>query len=720
MNILFLSRYYPGDLPSRCSAISKIGLDWAAHNLCTAIIKGFQDNGSPVTTINTPPMGSFPAFSKSPFVPGCDDGSTTSLPYCNVAYLKRADTQRRVRKAAAQWCRETKGEKVILFYNFYNLEIIPRLKRDYPGTKAVLLVTDLPEYANTGTSLLHRLNEMVSPQARVKDEKRLAAIDGFILLAPAMAERLPIGGRPWIHVEGIYNDETDPEAVAKSNHKVVMYTGNLGERYGIRTLLDAFSRIPSPDYRLWVRGNGGLEPLVRERAAKDSRIVLMGRKTRKELVTLQRQATLLVNPVLSKEQFTAYFFPSKTLEFMASGTPTLMAKLACMPVEYDEHLFYFKGEDSEQIAEQITEICSRPQEELDAFGKTASQFIMTHKTPKPQIARVLRFFHSLHGQCDATTPATEEAPRHHQAATQVCDTPIAVILTCFNRREKTLRSLQTMFEAADTYNALNPEGTITPSVFLTDDGCTDGTAEAVRSAFPHRDITIMQGNGSLYWAGGMRMAWRGALALQRRWDFFLLMNDDTEFLPDAFTSLMSAHRYALKTHGKGGVYSGVCSSSDGSEITYGGKAYSKPLIGRSYTMKPNGTPQPCQMTNANMLLVSREVTEGIGIFDEAYRHSAADWAYGIEASKAGYPVYITANVCGVCDNDHDTEHVEKEKIAAMSIGERKAYFRHPLRATSDIIAFMRRYQKAKLPLLLAARLLNIYAPGIYYSLGRLR
>ena len=63
------------------------------------------------------------------------------------------------------------------------------------------------------------------------------------------------------------------------------------------------------------------------------------------------------------------------------------------------------------------------------------------------------------------------------------------------------------------------------------------------------------------------MAWRGALAQQRRWDFFLLMNDDTEFLPDAFTSLMSAHRDALKTHGKGGVYSGVCSSSDGSEIT---------------------------------------------------------------------------------------------------------------------------------------------------------
>lgn len=52
---------------------------------------------------------------------------------------------------------------------------------------------------------------------------------------------------------------------------------------------------------------------------------------------------------------------------------------------------------------------------------------------------------------------------------------------------------------------------ISLSVYLTDDGCTDGTSQAVRDIFKGKDITIMQGDGNLYWAGGMRFAWKEAL-----------------------------------------------------------------------------------------------------------------------------------------------------------------------------------------------------------------
>ncbi len=296
---------------------------------------------------------------------------------------------------------------------------------------------------------------------------------------------------------------------------------------------------------------------------------------------------------------------------------------------------------------------------------------------------------------------------------------IAIILTCFNRKNQTLKSLQALFHAAEQYNRHNTEG-FTIRIFLTDDGCTDGTAEAIHSTFPDKDITILQGDGTLYWAGGMRMAWKAAIEAGQKWNFFLLMNDDTILCPEAFSELMATHKFVFQKHGKNGIYSGVCSSSDGKNITYGGKKYSKPLIGRSYTMKPTGTPQPCRMTNANILLVSHEVTETIGIFDEGYTHSCADWAYGIEACKAGFPVYITAHVCGKCDNDYDTENVEKEKVIAMSINERKAFFHHPLRSISDIMTFMRRYNKVKYILLIFARLMNIYMPNTYYHIGRFR
>ncbi len=63
---------------------------------------------------------------------------------------------------------------------------------------------------------------------------------------------------------------------------------------------------------------------------------------------------------------------------------------------------------------------------------------------------------------------------------------IAVLITCFNRRELTLRCLRSLFaqRTPDGY-ALN--------VFLTDDGCSDGTGDAVRRVFPQ--VAVLAGDG---------------------------------------------------------------------------------------------------------------------------------------------------------------------------------------------------------------------------------
>ena len=90
---------------------------------------------------------------------------------------------------------------------------------------------------------------------------------------------------------------------------------------------------------------------------------------------------------------------------------------------------------------------------------------------------------------------------------------IAVILTCYNRKAKTLACLDRLFHAQEV------QGDVELTVFLTDDGCTDGTADAVRTSFPEKDIHILQGNGQLYWAGGMRLAWKAAMELSGEWDF---------------------------------------------------------------------------------------------------------------------------------------------------------------------------------------------------------
>ena len=169
----------------------------------------------------------------------------------------------------------------------------------------------------------------------------------------------------------------------------------MGKRYGIVELLEAFHRIKSCEYRLWICGTGdGLED-VRQYEKKDSRINYLGTFPRSEVIKMQKQATLLVNPRHSADAYTIYSFPSKTMEYMASGTPTPMSHLKSIPKEYDSHLFYFDDESIDGFSKRIVEVCENAPSELAEFGAKASQFIMQYKTPRPQVEKIVSFMRTL-------------------------------------------------------------------------------------------------------------------------------------------------------------------------------------------------------------------------------------------------------------------------------------------------------------------------------------
>ena len=66
-------------------------------------------------------------------------------------------------------------------------------------------------------------------------------------------------------------------------------------------------------------------------------------------------------------------------------------------------------------------------------------------------------------------------------------TRIAVLLTCFNRKEKTLACLDALFK-----QALPADVDIL--AYLVDDASTDGTSEAVRQTYPQVKIFSCHGN----------------------------------------------------------------------------------------------------------------------------------------------------------------------------------------------------------------------------------
>jgi len=103
-----------------------------------------------------------------------------------------------------------------------------------------------------------------------------------------------------------------------------------------------------------------------------------------------------------------------------------------------------------------------------------------------------------------------------------------VLLTCFNRKEKTLACLKSIYFQM-------PVKELELVIYLVDDGSTDGTGEAVADEFP--EVKILYGDGSLYWNGGMSLAWHTA-ALDY-FDYYIWMNDDIDVKTDAFFTMFA-------------------------------------------------------------------------------------------------------------------------------------------------------------------------------------
>jgi len=205
---------------------------------------------------------------------------------------------------------------------------------------------------------------------------------------------------------------------------------------------------------------------------------------------------------------------------------------------------------------------------------------------------------------------------------------VAVLMTCFNRVAKTLDCLEKL------HSSVIPEGMVY-DIFLVDDGSRDGTGEKVKTAYPR--VHILQGNGNLYWGGGMNVAWAGAAPGD--YDAYLWLNDDTLLYENALKIIFAS---ACKVNHLGIISSTVVSRNTGS-VTYGG--WKEP----GGLMSPNDLVQECDIINGNCVWVPRAVFADIGPLDPVFKHAIGDFDYGLRARKVGYRCYITPTVVGTCE-----------------------------------------------------------------------
>ncbi len=215
---------------------------------------------------------------------------------------------------------------------------------------------------------------------------------------------------------------------------------------------------------------------------------------------------------------------------------------------------------------------------------------------------------------------------------------VAVVMTCFNRRDKTIRCLEHLFGQGNSMPC-------TLTVVLVDDASTDGTAGAVQARFPA--VHLLAGTGDLYWNRGMRMAF--GWALERGFDFYLWLNDDTLLRPDALATLLGSFYTAADVNA---VITGSTADDVTGKRSYGGARWKRGWRRELAAIEPDREVLlPCDTVNGNCTLIPNCVAQTLGNLDPVFHHSFGDLDYGFRAKTAGFPLFVAPGFIATCSDN---------------------------------------------------------------------
>lgn len=345
-----------------------------------------------IKIINVLPVGIFPFKYRDLFLKSFDwdfNGEThREVGSINVPFLKqyfRALKLRRILKNSE--------EREILVYSAYLpfLKAVYKLDRSY---RITLIVTDLPEFYDY-SSKTGKIKGFFRRRNNKKIYKYLQRVDSFVLLTEQMKDRLNVGNRPYTVVEGVcrdFNTNQSNSLTVDNGKKIILYTGALNRKFGIDVLLKAFSLIKDESYELWLCGGGDYEKEIKEAADADKRIVFFGYVSKKEADEKQQIASVLVNPRQNTGEYTRYSFPSKTMEYLASGRPVVAYKLDGIPDEYDDWLNYVEDNTPDSLCRRLTEVCGDSTGVYIKKARGAVDFLTKHKSPSAQAKKIISLF----------------------------------------------------------------------------------------------------------------------------------------------------------------------------------------------------------------------------------------------------------------------------------------------------------------------------------------
>ena len=387
--IIFLGYVVPPDCGADMSGISVAG-----NKMQWNVIKHLSEfKDFDIDCITITPKAVFPKDKairqkreETELLPGV---SQVRVSYWNLPIIKQLSQIRSMYREAKKVAKKN-PDAIVLCFNLFPQVGVPmrKLQKKFPNLKTVCLLADLPIDDNTKRK---GFSKLLRKRFDKSTWKSMSLCQKYIVLNEYVAKTY-LNGQEYIVVDGgVDETQITPYAKREKKEKNMLFCGALTEYNGVLTIMKAMEYIQDQSVVLDIYGGGYLQDEIAKIAKENNRIRFHGRIPNDEVMKKQREAWLLVNPRPVDDLIAKVTFPSKTFEYLLSGTPVLTTRLNGYGREYEDKMFFAENDTAQGLGEAAQKIANISQHMLDDMTERAYEFITTERTWRAQAKRINDF-----------------------------------------------------------------------------------------------------------------------------------------------------------------------------------------------------------------------------------------------------------------------------------------------------------------------------------------
>ena len=241
-----------------------------------------------------------------------------------------------IEKTARQAIDDFMSEDFIIVTDTLRLNLLKAAKKIAKkyNVKIIGMLTDNPYNLSSGSSFIKKY--LVSQASN---------LDGYLSLTNGLIEVYNSQAPSYVF-EGLVSEESEGKKDPIFNY--FYFGGSLYERYGVKTLVDAFHK-SNVKNKLVLAGSGPLAEYIEQLAEDDYRILYLSQLSKEKNIAYMRNSIANINPRPLDPKMDNESVPSKLLEYLSIGTPVISTKYPKLYSTFKDDVTWIDGNSLEDM-----------------------------------------------------------------------------------------------------------------------------------------------------------------------------------------------------------------------------------------------------------------------------------------------------------------------------------------------------------------------------------